>query len=89
MTSTKTFLDLFAPSADDAKRPVVAAYRPTRTPAELRAESTTRVVREMTDADAERRQAQVTKLRAARLAKEAEVSAAAALEPKKKGKKAR
>jgi hypothetical protein len=89
MTSTKTFLDFFAPNADDMKPPKVAAYRPTRTPAEVRAESTTRVAREMTDADAERRQTQVAKLRAARLAKEAEETAAAAApEPKKKRKKA-
>ena len=89
MTSPKTFLDLFAPAAEDLPMPVVSAYAPKRTPAELRAESTTRVAREMTDVETERRQGQVAKLRAARLAKEAEDTAAAALEPKKKGRKAR
>lgn len=96
MTDPKTSFDgLFAAEAARAQRSSEAGpasrSKPaaTRTPAEVRAAETTRVAREMTDAITERRHAQVARLREARLEKEAEAKAAAALEPpvKKKARK--
>ena len=54
-------------------------FKPTNTRFEARADETTRLVREITDAAAEQRQAKTSVLRAARLQKEAEDQAAAAL----------
>jgi hypothetical protein len=69
----------------------VPAYNRVLTPAERRAEETTRAAREITDAEAEKRQADVGRLRAARLAREAEdaeaAEAAAAAAPVKKTRK--
>ncbi len=69
----------------------VPAYRPQLSPAERKADERTRLVREMTDAATEERRTSTARLRAARLAKEAEDRAQAALEPprtkgKRKGK---
>lgn len=65
----------------------VPAFRPQSSPSERKADERTRVVREMTDAASEKRSATTARLKAARLGKEAEDQAQAALEPpKKKGK---
>lgn len=52
-----------------------AGFRPPRTPAETRADETTRVAREMIDAVVEERQAKTARLRRARLEKEAQKAA--------------
>jgi hypothetical protein len=66
----------------------VPAHNRVLTPAERRAEETTRVAREITDGEAEKRQADVGRLRAARLARDAEAAeAAAAAAPVKKTRK--
>ncbi|WP_176559478.1 hypothetical protein [Rubellimicrobium roseum] len=86
MDTTKTDATTTRPAASSSKTRLAT----TRTPAEVRAAETTRVAREMTDAQTEKRNAQVAKLREARMAKEAEeanaAAIAAALEPKKKAK---
>ena len=65
----------------------VPAFRPKLSNSEHKADERTRAVREMTDAATEKRQAATARLKAARLGKEAEDRAQAALEPpKKKGK---
>ncbi len=56
----------------------VPPYNRVLTPAERRAAETTRVAREITDAEAEKRQAHVARLREARLSREAEDGAAKA-----------
>jgi hypothetical protein len=58
----------------------VPPYNRVLTPAERRAAETTRVAREITDAEAEKRQADVARLREARLLREAEDKAAKAAE---------
>lgn len=80
---------------DRAPTAEVPAYARVLTPAERRAEETTRVAREITDAEAAKRQADVARLRAARLEKEqaeeaarAEAAAAKAAAPKGRKKKA-
>jgi hypothetical protein len=66
----------------------VPPYNRVLTPAERRAEETTRVAREITGAEAERRQSDVARLREARLQREAEEKAAVAVAaPAKKGRK--
>ena len=62
----------------------VPAFRPQSSPSERKADERTRVVREMTDAASEKRSATTARLKAARLGKEAEDRAQAALEPPKK-----
>ena len=63
------------------------AFRPQLSPSERKADERTRVARQMTDADTEKRSALTARLKAARLEKEAEDRAQAALEvPKKKRK---
>ena len=66
----------------------VPAFRPKPSPSERKADERTRVVREITDAATEKRSTATARLKAARLGKEAEDRAQAALEPppKKKGK---
>jgi hypothetical protein len=65
----------------------VPAFHPKLSPSERKADERTRVVREMTDAATEQRSTTTARLKAARLGKEAEDRAQAALEPpKKKGK---
>ena len=61
--------------------------RPPSSPSERKADERTRLVREMTDAATEKRQATTARLKAARLSKEAEDRAQAALEPPKKKRK--
>ena len=75
------------------KPAAIAAVPPHRrvlTPAEVKAAETTRYAREVTDTEAEKRQAQVARLREARLSREeaerAEKAAAAAM-PKAKRKR--
>lgn len=63
------------------------AFRPQSSPSERKADERTRTVREMTDAATEKRQATTARLKAARLEKEAEDRAEAALEPTKKKSK--
>lgn len=58
----------------------VPPYERVMTPAERRAAETTRVAREITGAEAEKRQADVARLREARLAREEEDRAAKAAE---------
>lgn len=61
------------------------AFRPQSSPSEQKADERTRLVREMTDAATEKRSTATARLKAARLAKEAEDQAKAALDlPKKK-----
>lgn len=63
------------------------AFRPQLSPSERKADERTRLVREMTDVATEKRLATTARLKAARLGKEAEDRAQAALEPpKKKGR---
>ncbi|WP_210526644.1 hypothetical protein [Rubellimicrobium arenae] len=64
--------------------PPTPAFRPTQTPSEKRADETTRVAREITEAAKERLQADVARLRQARLEKEAVDRANAARVPAKK-----
>ena len=92
MTTRRTMMESLWP---EAPRPSTeglgapAGFRPARTPAETRAEETTRVAREMTDAEAERRQARTAELRRARLAKEATESAAPPVKAKAPAVKAK
>ena len=62
-------------------------FRPQSSLSERKADERTRAVRDMTDAATEKRQATTARLKAARLEKEAEDRARAALEPPKKPKK--
>lgn len=64
------------------------AFRPKLSPSEHKSDERTRAIRSITDAATEKRQATTARLKAARLGKEAEDRAQAALEPppKKKGK---
>jgi hypothetical protein len=55
-------------------------FRPARSPAEARAEETTRVAREMTDTAAEKRHAKTAELKQARLDKQAVTDAEAQVE---------
>ena len=82
-------------SLDGPARPDVPPHRRVLTPAETKAAETTRVAREHTDAESDQRQAQVARLKQARLEKEAaaaveaaEAKAAKAAAPKKSRKKA-
>ena len=72
-----------------SSEPRVSAYRPVPTRSDIKAEEATRVAREFTEAAAERRQAQVARLRQARLEKEASDKAQAAATPPKKRRVAR
>ena len=66
----------------------VPAFRPQPSPSERKADERTRLVREMTDGATEQRLTTTARLKAARLAKEAEDRAQAALETAtKKGKR--
>jgi hypothetical protein len=66
----------------------VPAFRPQPSPSERKADERTRAVREMTDTETEKRLSTTARLKAARLAKEAEDRAQAALEAApKKGKR--
>ena len=80
-------------SLDGPARPDVPPHRRVLTPAETKAAETTRVAREHTDAESDQRQAQVARLKQARLEKEAAAAveaakAAKAAAPKKSRKKA-
>ncbi len=68
-----SFLDFWPPEPDPSRRgpEARAAAGPATTPAMRRAEETTRVAREAIDAATERRVAQVAKLKAARLERDA------------------
>jgi hypothetical protein len=59
-------------------------FRPARSPAEARAEETTRVAREMTDTAAEKRHAKTAELKQARLDKQAVTDAEAQVEAEAK-----
>ncbi len=65
----------------------VPAFRPQPSPSERKADERTRAVREMTDSETEKRLATTARLKAARLGKEAEDRAQAALDPPKKKRK--
>ena len=86
---------LFSKGSDPDRQPSIKGiganpgFKPTSTRFEARADETTRVVREITDTAAEERQAKTAVLRAARLRKEAEDRAAAALIPAKKSSRSR
>ncbi len=86
---------LFSKGSDPDRQPSIKGiganpgFKPTSTRFEARADETTRVVREITDTAAEERQAKTAVLRAARLRKEAEDRAAAALIPAKKSSRPR
>ena len=87
MTSRKTMMESLWPEAPRPSTEGLGAmpgFRPARTPAETRAEETTRVAREMTDAETERRQARTAELRRARLAKEAAADVAPPVKAKRK-----
>ena len=62
----------------------IPPHRRVLTPAERRAEESTRAAREITDAEAVRRQAEVARLKAARMKREAEAVEAPAV---KKGRR--
>lgn len=64
----------------------VPTFRPQSSPSDRKSDERTRLVREMTDAATEKRSAATARLKAARLGKEAEDRAQAALEPPKKGR---
>jgi hypothetical protein len=85
--SLDSFLDFWPPEPDPSRRGPAAraAAGPATTPAMRRAEETTRVAREATDAATEKRAAQVAKLKAARLERDA--TEAAVAEPPKKARK--
>ena len=92
MTSrTDDLHPLWFESLSGERPAAIAAVPPHRrvlTPAEVKARETTRVAREFTDAEAEQRQAQVARLKQARLEKEAQEEAAKAAErPKAKRKR--
>jgi hypothetical protein len=74
--SFQSLMDGGRASAADAVPP----HRRVLTPAERRAEESTRIAREATETAAEKRQAQVAKLKAAREAHEGEVAAEKAAE---------
>ena len=61
----------------------IPAFRPQASPSERKADERTRAVREMTDAATEKRQAATARLKTARLEKEAQDRAQAALAPTK------
>jgi hypothetical protein len=63
--------------------PKTPAFRPAQSPSEQKAAETTRVFREVTGAATDQRQAATAKLKAARLARDADAGALAAQEPKK------
>ena len=69
--------------------PRVSAYSPVPTRSDIKAEEATRVAREVTEAAAEKRHAQVARLRQARLEKEAQDEAEAPVAPPKKRRIAR
>ena len=84
-----SFLDFWPPEPDPSLRGPEARANagPAPTPAMRRAEETNRVARESIDADTDKRVAQVAKLKAARLEKEAaDAAAAEPVAPKKKAK---
>ena len=62
----------------------VPAFKPQSSPSERKADERTRLVREMTDAATEKRSAATARLKEARLGKEADDRAQAALQPPKK-----
>ena len=85
-TSDSAWLERFMAGTEPVET-AVPTFRPQSSPSERRADERTRVVREMTDAATEKRSAATARLKAARLEKEAEDRAQAALEPaKSKGK---
>ncbi|WP_037280544.1 hypothetical protein [Rubellimicrobium mesophilum] len=78
MTSrTDTLHIMMSDALAQGGRPLAAEavppHRRVLTPAERRAEESTRVAREITEARTEQRQAEVARLKAARLKREAEV----------------
>lgn len=80
--SNHAWLEKFmAGTSADTKAP---AFRPVQSPSEQKAAETTRVFREMTEAATDQRQATAAKLRAARLAREADARALAVQEKAKK-----
>jgi len=73
-----------------AARPAVPAFRPTRAPHEVKADTTARISRELIDAQTEKRHANTARLKQARLERDAGEQAAAAAAPvAPKAKKAR
>lgn len=90
MNTSRSLDGFLLPDAPSASRPgpgrPVLGQAPT--PAQRRAEETTRVAREATDAEAEKRHAKVAKLKEARLARAAEMALAPA-KPAKAAKPAR
>lgn len=95
MNLLKHTIDSLWPGDSPAPRPpstegmgAAPGFRPPRSSSEARAEETTRVAREMMDAETEKRHAKTSMLKQARLEKEAAEKAEAALEaPKKKTRK--
>jgi hypothetical protein len=86
---------LFSKNSAHSRQPSIAGvgakagFKPMSTRFEARADETTRLVREIIDTAADQRHAKVAVLRAARLRKEAEARAAAALLPPKKASRSR
>ena len=74
-------------SGTEPVKTAAPGFRPQSSPSQQKADERTRVVREMTDAATEKRLATTARLKAARLGKEAEDRAQAALEPPKKKRK--
>ena len=90
ITNKDSWFDKFV--SGTIKDTAVPAFRATQTPAQRKADESTRVAREATEAATDKRQALTAKLKAARLAKEAEDRAQAKQAPAKakkasKGKK--
>ena len=92
MSALKDSIDRLWPGRGLPERPASVegmgaepGFRPRSTPAEMKAEETTRVAREATDADARTRAAKTERLRQMRLEREEAARAEAALAaPKKK-----
>jgi hypothetical protein len=80
-TSNDAWLERFmSGTTSETKTP---AFRPTQSPSEQKAAETTRTSREMTEAATKQRQAATAKLKAARLAREADARALPAQAPPK------
>ena len=76
--SNSDWLERFMAGTTPAKAGV-PAFRPQPSPSERKADERTRLVREMTDSETEKRLTTTARLKAARLGKEAEDRAQAAL----------
>lgn len=82
-SSDSAWLERFMAGTKPVKT-AAPAFRPQSSPSEHKTDERTRLVREMTDAATEKRSTATARLKAARLAKEAEDQAQAALDPPKK-----